>query len=226
MSLAQLSPSLFSLFFSVWRNPNIKINSILKYLLETSESNSRTWSIHIKYLAEKYGLMDPLLCLNKCDAPSKSEYKKTVKIKISAYYEKNLRISAENNSRMKYLHVSLSGLNGRRHPALDHLITTHEVQKSRIHLKMLAGDYLTYEVKSNQSGGSPHCRSCNTPSPIENMAHILSLCGAYDDIKKRMLPELESVCAQSKSHLDFSKIKQNNETLCQFLLDPTSFNLQ
>ena len=164
---AKIHQDVFSLFFSVWRNPDSKIHSILKYLLETSESNSRTWSIHIKYLAEKYG-----------------------------------------------------------HPALYHLITTHEVQKSRIHLKMLAGDYLTYEVKSNQSGGSPHCRSCDPPSPIENMAHILSSCSAYDDIKQRMLPELESVCAQSKSNLDFSKIKQNNETLCQFLLDPTSFNLQ
>ena len=80
----------------------------------------RSLALLVKYLADKYGLMDPLLCLNKYDAPSKSEYKKTVKIKISAHYEKNLRISAENNSRMKYLHVSLSGLNGRRHPALDH----------------------------------------------------------------------------------------------------------
>ena len=163
---AKIHQDVFSLFFSVWRNPDSKIYSILKYLLEISESSSRTWSIHIKYLSEKYGLMDPLDCLNNLDAPSKSEYKKNIKIKIAAYYEQSLRTSAEKNSRMKYLNVSLSGLNGKRHPALNNLISSHEVKKSRIHLKMLAGDYLTYKVKSKQSGGSPSCISCDSPSLI------------------------------------------------------------
>ena len=69
---------------------------------------------------------------------------------------------------------------------------------------MLAGDYLTYEVKSNQSGGSSSCRSCDSPSPIENMAHILTTCEAYSDIKQRMMPELDDLCSQSKSNVDFS----------------------
>ena len=91
---AKIHQDVFSLFFSVWRNPDSKIYSILKYLLEVSVSSSRTWSIHIKYLSKKYGLMDPLDCLNKLDAPSKSEYKKNITIKISFYYEQSLRTSA------------------------------------------------------------------------------------------------------------------------------------
>ena len=127
---------------------------------------------------------------------------------------------------MKYMHVSLSGLNGKRHPALNNLISSHEVKKSRIHLKILAGDYLTYEVKSNQSGGSPSCRSCDPPSPIENMTHILTTCETYCDIKQRIMPELEELCSQSKSNVDFLQVKNDSEILCQFILDPASFNLK
>ena len=221
---AKIHQDVFSLFFSVWRNPDSKIYSVVKYLLETSEDNSRTWSVHLKYLSDKYGLMDPLDCL-KQDPPPKSEYKELIRTKVCAFYENSLRVLAENNSRMNYLNISLTGLRGRRHPAMHDLITSHEVQKSRIHLKMLAGDYLTYEVKSNQSGGSSHCRSCTSPSPSENLVHILTSCGAYSDIRDRMMSELQLLCAMSKSDIDFQQICSDNETLCQFLLDPTSFNL-
>ena len=173
----------FSLFFSVWSNPQSKIYQIVRYLLQNSAENSRTWSVHLRYLSQKYGLKDPLDCL-KVDAPPKSQYKENVLTKISAHYERLLREMAARNSKMKYLHVSLSGLRGRHHPALANIITTINVQKSRIHLKMLAGDYFTYEVKSKQSGVSPHCRSCPTtpssPSPSENLEHILCRCEATE----------------------------------------------
>ena len=65
-----------------------------------------------------------------------SEYKELVRTKIGAPYEQNFRELAENNSQMTYLNVSLSGLNGRRHPALSDIITTTEVQKSRINAEL------------------------------------------------------------------------------------------
>ena len=73
----------------------------MKYLLRTSPENSRTWSAHIRYLSKKYGLEDPLSCLGR-DPPAKSEYKELVNIKITAYFEKELRMSAEANSQMKF----------------------------------------------------------------------------------------------------------------------------
>ena len=215
----------FSLFFSVWSNPQSKIYSIVKYLLENSSPNSRTWSVHLRHLSEKYGLTDPLECL-KDDPPSKSQYKEHILTKICAYYETSLRNMADNNSRMKYLHVSLSGLRGRHHPALANIVTTTQVQKSRIHLKMLAGDYFTYEVKSRQSGGSPHCRCCSTtPSSPESMVHILARCTAYLDIRTRLAEEFRHLCSMSRSKLEFDKIYNDDEIFCQFVLDPSSFNL-
>ena len=221
---AKIHKGIFSLFLSVWKNPDSKIYQIVKYLLENSLDNSRTWAVHVRYLSQKYGLDDPLECL-KFDPPSKSVYKEHVQTKICAYYENYLRELAANNSQMTYLNVSLSGLRGQRHPALSNIITTTEVQKSRIHLKMLAGDYFTYDKKANQSGGSPHCRCCSYPSPNEDILHILTVCEAYSDIRKRMLPEYQKLCSEAKSSIEFQAITSENTTLCQFILDPASFNL-
>ena len=77
--------------YSVWSNPDSKIYNIVKYLLENSSANSRTWSIHLKYLSQLYGLRDPVECL-KLDPPSKAQYKEDVQVKICAHYEKELDI--------------------------------------------------------------------------------------------------------------------------------------
>ena len=99
---AKIHRDVFSLFFSVWNNPDSKIYQIVKYLLETSLENSRTWSMHLKHLSEKYGLPNPLQCL-KLDAPVKSQYKEEILTKISAYYENSLRENAADNSKMLFL---------------------------------------------------------------------------------------------------------------------------
>ena len=57
---AKLHRDIFSLFYSVWSNPDSKIYQIVKYLLETSSENSRTWSIHLRNLCHMYGIKDPL----------------------------------------------------------------------------------------------------------------------------------------------------------------------
>ena len=223
---AKIHRDVFSLFFSVWSNPGTKIYEIVKYLLETSAPNSRTWTVHLRYLTQKYGLSDPAECL-KSDPPTKSTYKEQVLTKICKFYENGLREMAQNNSRMKYLNVSLTGLRGRPHPALANIVTTHEVRKSRIHLKMLGGDYFTYQVKSKQSGGSPQCRSCTVPSPPpEDLQHILTSCTAYTDVRLRILDEYKHLCSQAMSDIKFEDIKHESESLCQFLLDPSSFNLE
>ena len=150
---------IFSLFLGVWRNQDTKVYQIIKYILTNSSDNSRTWAIHLRHLCRKYKLEDPLSCLKR-DAPSISTYKETVKTKVTAYFEKELRQSAAKNSAMSYLNVSLSGLRGRHHPALSQMITTREVQTARPHIKLLAGNYLTYKIKADQSGGV---------SPVQNL---------------------------------------------------------
>ena len=224
----QIHRDIFSLFHSVWTNPDTKIHEIVKYLLQTSSMKSRTWSVHVRSLSMKYGIADPLECLNS-DAPAMSAYKEHIITKITAYHEKELRQKANTNSRMKYLNVSLLSLRGRQHPALLNIVTPHEVQKSRIHLKMLSGDFLTYEIKALHSGGSPHCRICIKKMSIfiiESTEHIITSCEAFDETRTRIFPQYDEALQNSESKLTLNDFASSNEILCQFLLDPTSINLK
>ena len=122
--------------------------------------------------------------------------------------------------------IVVVGLRGKKHPGLLGVVTTHEVKKSRIHLKMQVGDYLTYQTKANRSGGSPLCRCCPENSPQnESLSHILTECLAYTDIRERIFPEFAEACRTTKSSITFEDILQNKKSLCQFILDPTSLNL-
>ena len=180
---AKIHRDVFSLFFSVWSNPDSKIYSIVRYILSSCNEDSRTWANFIRQISTQYGLEDPLSCLKR-DPPSKSTFKHNNEARINAFHEGELRRKAS----MEYFNISLLGLSGRHHPALSGIITTMNVRKSRSHLKMLIGDLYTYEINSEQSGGSPNCRLC-PDKRIENTCHILTFCTAYSDIRLRILPE-------------------------------------
>ena len=96
---------IFALFFSVWSNPTSKIFAIVKYLLENSSENSRTWAIHVRNLSKMYGMKDPLECLNQ-NPPSKTSYKEYVITKITSFHERELRNDASSNSLMPYFNVN------------------------------------------------------------------------------------------------------------------------
>ena len=214
----------FSLFFSVWTNPDTKIYQIVKYLLEMASENSHTWCAHIRFLSQKYNMWDPLSCLSR-DPPTKSEYSEYVATKITAYFEQELRKLALKNSLMTYLNVNLQGLRGKPHPALKNITTTEEALKCRPHLKMLCGNLLTYEVKFNQSGtGSAKCRLCN--SECESLSHIVANCSHFEDIRSRIFAEYENLLRKSGNNLNFSNYLIDDKTTTQFILDPTSFNLR
>jgi hypothetical protein len=137
-----------------------------------------------------------------------------VATKITAYYEDLLRKSANGNGLMKYLNVSTTGLRGQHHPALADMKTTHDVRLSRPHLKFLTGNYLTYQIKANQSGASPLCRLC-TSGQEESVSHLVSTCPAMAGERGNILSDYEKICNLTKNKISF----------CQFILDPTSLNL-
>ena len=130
---------------------------------------------------------------------------------------------------MRYLIVSLSGLSGAHHPALSGVTTSTEVKQMRPHLKMLSGDYLTFQTRSEQSGGSPDCRLCPASiegnKPAEDIEHVLTKCIATDDIREKLLLELATASALTSSEIDFQYIMSNSSTLTQYILDCTSFHL-
>ena len=66
----QYHKDIFALFYNVWTNPETKIYQVVKFLIENSAPNSRTWSSYVKNLASKYDLEDPTEWI-KQDPPSK-----------------------------------------------------------------------------------------------------------------------------------------------------------
>jgi hypothetical protein len=143
------------------------------------------------------------------DAASKTCFKNDVLTRIKAFHEHELRSHADSSQKLKYFNVSMLGLSGRHHPSLSGIVTVSDVKKSRYHLKMLVGNLLTYEIKSEQSGGSPHCRLC-TEMKNESISHILTYCSAYRDIRIRMFEEISYLCMQSKSEFNFTNLISDN----------------
>ena len=129
----QLHRDIFALFYNVWSNPDSKVYSIVKYLLENSPENGRTWSNHIRSLSRKYNIEDPLQCLKR-DPPKKSLYKGQIITKICKFHESSLKKLAKENSRMQFFNVSLFVLRGCFYPALHNIQSTFDVIKSRLHL--------------------------------------------------------------------------------------------
>ena len=98
---AQTHRDVFSLFYSIWSNPEAKIHRIVGYLMENSPSNSRTWSIYMRNLAKMYGLPDPLSLLQETPMP-KTSFKKLVQDKITSHWEQELKERARTNTCLLY----------------------------------------------------------------------------------------------------------------------------
>ena len=148
---------------------------------------------------------------------------------ITSYHEAAWRSKASSNSKLSYLNIQATGLSGRPHPVLTGILTTQEVIISRVHVKMLAGDYQCYYYLDRDRGVGPHCRLCSAlhpaaPAPAETMLHLLTRCRGTADTRYRIIPELLNTILLYFPTNDLLK-NQNHEHLTQFILDPTSINL-
>ena len=102
------------------------------------------WAVEVRTLCLLYELPDPLSLLQNEDAWSKTAWKNWCSAKVRSYHERLWRNKASSNTKMIYLNIQLAGLTGRQHPALAGIETTRDVERLRPHMKMLTGDYLTY----------------------------------------------------------------------------------
>ena len=107
---------MFSLFWSVWANPDTRIYSIVKYLLMMSDESSLTWAAHLRITCKLYNL-DPLLLLNSKLCPCE-KWKALYKVRVTAFYESLRCDKALNYPKMTFLNVKAIGVTGRPHPTL------------------------------------------------------------------------------------------------------------
>ena len=223
---ARIHRDVFSLFYSIWSNPEAKIHGIVKYLMDNSPSNSRTWSIYLRNLAKTYELPDPLSLLQETPMP-KTSFKKLVQDKIVAYWEQDLKERARTSTNLKYFNVDQLKLNGRPHPAIDGATTTTTAKELRPAVKMLLNDYYTFQLRSTNSNNSlsPYCRLPGCNEKVEDTQHVLH-CPATSSARESLLTELRELVESASPHIDYVRLSQNEETMTQFLLDCSSHNLE
>ena len=178
----------------------------------------------MRHISRMYNLEDPLTCLQR-DPPPKSEYREHILTKVTVFHEGELRSLAARNSKLEFMNVSLTGLRGKHHPSLASIVNVEDVKKLRLHTKFLVGDYLTYQVKFDQTGqGNPLCKLCRDEN--ETISHIIATCPAFDEIRNRVVQQMSDVCLLSKSSINLQNLVNNTKSMTQFILDPTSFNLK
>ena len=225
---AFLHQDILILFWSIWANPQTKIHDIVKYLLMQADSSSLTWSNHLRILFKLYSLPDPLNLMNST-LWSKDRWSVMVKTSVTTYHEAAWRLKVIDNTKLNFLNIQATGLSGRPHPTISGILTTQDVTKSRIHIKMLSGDYPCYYYLGSDREKDAFCRLCHSLSPLhpppdEDMVHLLTRCRGTLETRSRVIPELLNTIQQ---HFPTNSIlvEQNHSHLTQLILDPTSLNL-
>ena len=218
----KLHMDLLSIFYNVLANPQTKVFDIVKYILMMADSKSTTWSAHLRLICLMYGLPDPLKLMMD-PPPSKSSWKTLTQTRITVFHEQKLRNLAQNNSKMEFMNVGLLGLSGKPHPIISGIRDSRDIPKLRMHLKFLTGDIVTGERLAIDRGSDPKCRICSAPK--ENIVHILTQCRALADIHERLHADLVNIIVDIDDQNKILEHTTSDETITQFVLDPTSMNL-
>ena len=134
---------------------------------------------------------------------------------MTVFHEKELREKAARNNNLQYLNVQLQGLSGRPHASLQYISETRDAMKFRAHMKLLTGDFLSYELLANQRGSDPRCRLC--PSPLESTQHILTECLATSELRERLLADLLNLLHDIQPSNGLLEISRSNKILTQFI---------
>ena len=219
---ARIHLNIFSLFHTIWSNPQTTAHQVVRYILRMADSSSTTWAAHLRLLCQMYGILDPLFLIEQEMPWPKERWKELTTTKVIIYHEKQLRRKAASNSKMEYFNVQTLGLTGRIHPAVQNLSTTHDVRKARQHLKFLAGDFLAGEHLANENGGSPKCKLCL--APVETTEHVVVKCSALSEVRNRIMPDLLNKMVEVEPNCQLLN-DPNSRYLTQFILDCTSINL-
>ena len=101
--------------------------------------------------------------------------------------------------------------------------------RSRVHIKMLSGDYPCSYYLASDRNQDPSCVLCkhlphHGPVPAEDMVHLLTQCRATSETRIRVIAELLNILAVYCPG-NTILLNPNHTQLTQLILDPTSLNL-
>ena len=212
----QLATESLSLFWNLWSNHDSLVFKVAKYILIHANKNSRCWCIFVRHLTRQLGLPDPLHLLQNAP-PSKDSWMNTCNDLVYKLHLQTLRGNAQQNSRLIWLNVELMDLK-KPNPLLANVRCHREVQKLKIQLKVLCGDFYSKSVIGQRNNTSTACLLC------EDELHVFGPtgCPALCDPRDTILPQIKEAALSCTPVID---IADDPKTFVQFACDPCSPSL-
>ena len=205
-----------TLFGMITRLPNNILFEIAKQ--NFLHGDKKSWFFQILALCNKYCLPHPLSLLQS--PPKKGPFKTLLKLKITDYWQTQLRERSSELSSLKYFKPEYMSLL-KPHPILGTVTNCYDVNKMVIQLRMLSG---RYRVGSLLSHFIPShfglCELCD--GEIEDLPHLLlPRCPSLQEMRALLLDYSRSVLGNSSvcTAILETILKGTDETCVQFLLD-------
>ena len=190
-----LHQSVMALFYSIWSNNKSSVFRLMRYLLNV-DSKTNHWIHYVRYLCRVYNMPDPNELMG-IQAPSKQEWKKYVKSKITHYHERKIDKKLKQMSSTKILAQGRTKLNGVISPILRGGKNFSENNSIVLHAKMLTDEYVN-QCLLHRIGKSvtKSCRYCKNKD--DNNEHIVTECkllqtSRIEEQYKRVINSCESI---------------------------------
>ena len=100
-------------------------------------------------------------------------------------------------------------------------MTTDDVLKARVHLKMLARDFPCNYNLSLMKNNDPHyilCPASEEGSPADDIVHVLTTCIAFKVTKQRLLSDLLNAVNSVTHTYDLQGLRTDTESLSSFYI--------
>ena len=188
---ATLHKQTFSLFYNFWLNPQTPASKVNKIILENPQKYKKNyWPTHVRELAAKYGIMDPLEILKE-PITNKESWKKYVASKVNEYHNKKNKEKIENMKTTTFLvDKKRNKFNKTGRQYLNAVETVEDIKAASIKTLFLMDEYPTrvHDMKfRGTKESSRDCRICLKVGRHEydNIPHALEFCSITqeDDIK-------------------------------------------
>ena len=229
---AVIHMDVFSLFHNIWATKDITETASVCRAFMLKEMKTLTWPTYIRDLADMYGIIDPLVCLDN-PAPTKEVWSGYVKKRIFHYHESKLKEKVNLYNSTPFMNVNGLSLRNKPSEILLSAVTPYESQSCNVTLKHLTGDYLN-AVNFYKGGTSEEkqCKLCQTRgrSVEEDSLHNLAECPFIweDDRVKRCFSDyVHSIAAVWREPIyeTWRVLSSDKNLFVQMILDPLSENL-
>ncbi len=205
---------ILSLLGSVARSNNSLLVNMAVRQLAVKNSSSNSWFVKCQKILMRYQLPDVMDIIDT--KPDRDEWKRTTNKAVKTFWMEKLHQKVDTQTSL--CHIKLTDCSPRNpHQVWEYAISTREVYKAAVKVRMLTGVYLTMtHVHKMFPNIAPKCPLCN--SEDETLGHMLVKCSALHKPRSQHLPQLMDLCKRYNPEL-WKMLCVTPDLMLQFILD-------